>query len=312
VVLGQIDYKQVGHLSLFFKFGQLLQKNIYPRHVWDLHLPASVVWAGVTAQCFNVYALLERNCFRLVLVISIKIFPVGGLGEKDGKIKLAIVAKRQPAHQQVIPQEWRRRKGKGVCAKVVAAAPVAKCLFLVVGRDALRGPLMPIRADDAAAIVVVQQCKLFGQRVVIGRYVAAIDAERGVAIGLFDVAKNLVVRAIFLYHVNDVIKDRRLPQRLGYGHGLCLTAISLQCRQRLRNHPKAQHVCRHGLQRVRAWHLQTLHRTPLPSDVPFLSIFFPLFTPCFITRALALGVGNKNGLAVRRHARGEPASRYEP
>ena len=64
---------------------------------------------------------------------------------------------------------------------------------------------MAVEADGAAGVEVIQQHVFLGQRVMIGRDVAAVHHELGIAVALADVAEHLVVGAVLLDDQKDVL-----------------------------------------------------------------------------------------------------------
>src|SRR5207244_3097052 len=92
-----------------------------------------------------------------------------------------------------------------------------------IGRIGAHAPLVAVGADFALDVKVVQQDELPRQLVVVGGDIFAEQTKTRVAIALRQVAKNLVVGAVFLDDVNAVF-DRapvsnfcgnRVPGRAG-------------------------------------------------------------------------------------------------
>ena len=118
--------------------------------------------------------------------------------------------------QDVVPEEAGWGVGHGVAARVgVAAREAAEGFFEVVGDIGFVGPLVAVGAEDAAAVEVVEQHELFGQLVVVGRDLAAEDAQVGSPSPCFDVAEDLIVGAVLFDDVEDVLEDGRLAVPLG-------------------------------------------------------------------------------------------------
>ena len=77
---------------------------------------------------------------------------------------------------------------------------------------------MTIGAFAAGAVSVIEQGELMNQLVLIRRDLFAENAEGRVAVALRDVAKDLVVAAVFLDNIYDVINGARAT-RFGTGRG---------------------------------------------------------------------------------------------
>ena len=74
---------------------------------------------------------------------------------------------------------------------------------------------MTVGREDAAAVGVVEEHELAGERVLVGRDLGAEDAEFGPAVALGHVAEHLVVGAVFLDHVDHVLDQARLTDPFG-------------------------------------------------------------------------------------------------
>src|ERR1044071_9360861 len=74
-------------------------------------------------------------------------------------------------------------------------------------------PAVTVSADFAVAIEIIEQDIIAGQLMLIGRYFFDVHAEVGIAVpdrfafGVFEIAKDLIVGAIFFDDVEDV--DRK-------------------------------------------------------------------------------------------------------
>src|SRR5208337_1462853 len=77
--------------------------------------------------------------------------------------------------------------------------------LVVVGVDGGGGPDVPVAGNFATVVEVVKDAELPRQFVLVGRDVFAIHHQRGIAVGLADVAEELVVGAVFLDDVDDVL-----------------------------------------------------------------------------------------------------------
>ena len=138
--------------------------------------------------------------------------------------------------QRAVPDEIAAGEGQHVGAEEIAARVAAERLFLVIADRALRGPLVAVGRHHAVAVVVVQQDKLLGQGVVVGRDPPTVVAELRVAVALGKVAEDLVVGAIFLDDIDDVLDGGGLAGMLRHGHGFEAAVGLFQRQQRLR-HP---------------------------------------------------------------------------
>ena len=75
----------------------------------------------------------------------------------------------------------------------------------VVGDGGGSGPDVAIAGDVAAVVEVVEDAELAGEFVLIRGDVFTVHGYFGVAVGFGEVAKELIVGAIFLDDVNDVV-----------------------------------------------------------------------------------------------------------
>jgi hypothetical protein len=64
----------------------------------------------------------------------------------------------------------------------------------------------------AGTIVVIEQRKLLGERMMIRRDIAPELHERGIAVALRHIAEHLIVGAVLLEDVEDVLDRRTLAQ----------------------------------------------------------------------------------------------------
>src|SRR5262249_28266821 len=132
----------------------------------------------------------------------------------------------------VVPQKAARRKRERVAPFVgIAAREAAKGLLQVVGDVSLVDPLMPIGAEDATAIEVIEQRKLPHEGMVVGRYAFAEHHQAGVAVAFLQVAEDLVIGAVFLDDIDNVLDDRRLTVTLGHRYRLGVSAGLLEAGQ---------------------------------------------------------------------------------
>ena len=68
---------------------------------------------------------------------------------------------------------------------------------------------MPVEADSAAGVEVVQQHVFFGQRVMVGRNVAPVHHQLRITVGLRQIAKHLIVGTILLHDEKHVLYPER-------------------------------------------------------------------------------------------------------
>ena len=90
---------------------------------------------------------------------------------------------------------------------------------------------MPVGAQDAAAIEVVEQRELAGQGVQVRRDLLSEHHQLGLSPALFDIAEDLIVGAVFLDDVDDVLEDARLAVPFGYNARLGVRARLGEARQ---------------------------------------------------------------------------------
>ena len=128
--------------------------------------------------------------------------------------------------QNVVPNETCGRVGHRVAARVrIASRKAGKRLFQVVRYISLVRPLMPVRTEYSTAVKVIQQHEFFDELVMIRRHLATEDAQAWIAFAFLDIAKHLVVGAIFFDDVQHMLEHRRLAvplrhrPRLDVGRG---------------------------------------------------------------------------------------------
>ena len=92
-----------------------------------------------------------------------------------------------------------------VVAALLAAIVDLPGLLVVVAGDGRGGPDVSIAGNFAAVVEVVEDAELPRQLVLVGRDVFAVHHQRRIAVGLADVAEELVVGAVFLDDVDDVV-----------------------------------------------------------------------------------------------------------
>src|SRR5664279_4815147 len=78
-------------------------------------------------------------------------------------------------------------------------------LLCVVAANGRSGPHVSIAGDLAAIVEVVENSELPSQLVLVRSDIFPVHDQRGIAVPLRDVAKELIVSAIFLNHINHVM-----------------------------------------------------------------------------------------------------------
>ena len=122
-----------------------------------------------------------------------------------GQLALAVDAQGERFGRR-LPEEAGGRHHQRVGHVVgVAARRSGEGAFHVVADKALHQPLVAVEADGAAGVEVVEQHVAFGQRVVVGRDVAAVHGELGVAVTLADIAEDLIVGPVLLDDEEDML-----------------------------------------------------------------------------------------------------------
>ena len=74
---------------------------------------------------------------------------------------------------------------------------------------------MSIRAQNTAAVGIVEQYELFRQTMLIWSDIAAENTEVFVSIAAFDITEDLIVSAVFLDDVDDVFDQARFADAFG-------------------------------------------------------------------------------------------------
>ena len=88
-----------------------------------------------------------------------------------------------------------------------------------VGRVGRRRPGLAILRHFAAAVEVVEQDELLGQRVLVRRDVAAEQRQARIAVALLQIAEHLIVGAV-LFHDEEHVLDRRACADRRRNHGV--------------------------------------------------------------------------------------------
>ncbi len=161
--------------------------------------------------------------------------------------------------QHVVPEEAGGGVGERVIPPGVAAGEPAERLLQVVGDVSFRHPGVTVRRVDAVAVEVVQQDELLRQRVVVGRDVAAEDAQIRVPVALSHVPEELIVSPVLLDHVDDVVEEGRLSQPFRYRDRLLPRGALLPRAQDLRHASVGPHLPRILLQPGAARHWDPVH-----------------------------------------------------
>ena len=101
----------------------------------------------------------------------------------------------------------------GIGRLLLAAVAERPGPFDVVGGVRPHGPFVPVGADLAFDVEVVEQHELADQGVMVGRHLRGEEAEARLAVALGEVAEDLVVGPVLLDDV-DAVRDRRRQARL--------------------------------------------------------------------------------------------------
>ena len=135
--------------------------------------------------------------------------------------ELPVIAQRLAVRDRVVPDKPGRRVGNcvgfvGAHAIRITARPACERFFQIIGAERGGGPLMAVGTEDAGAISIIEEGKLADHLVLIGSDPLAEDAKRCIAVAARIIAQNLIIRAIFFNHVNDVFEHARLADPLRY------------------------------------------------------------------------------------------------
>ena len=76
---------------------------------------------------------------------------------------------------------------------------------------------MAIGADVRVDIKVIEEHKLAGQLVMIGRDVFPEQEKRGIAVAFFHIAQYLIVGAVLLHDINDMLDRGKRVSRIELG-----------------------------------------------------------------------------------------------
>jgi hypothetical protein len=98
------------------------------------------------------------------------------------------------------------------------APPIPSRPHRVIRFVGLRDPLVPVAAVSTGSVEIIEEHKRIGQPVLVRGDVVAEHDERGVAISLFHVAEDLIVRAVLFHHVDHMLDERRLSGAPWNGH----------------------------------------------------------------------------------------------
>ena len=144
---------------------------------------------------------------RAVDVVLVDVRPRRVSGFDHGAYELAVIAKREPLPQHVIPDESARCVRERVVAFVgIAARESSEAFLQIVGHEAFVGPLVSVGAQHAVAVEIVEQDELLCEGVVVRRHVASKLAKAGIAVALWHITKDLVVRPVLLDDVHDMLE----------------------------------------------------------------------------------------------------------
>ncbi len=104
--------------------------------------------------------------------------------------------------------------GEGKFFHLVVAVGKRPHLFHEVGGVRSHAPFVAVGADFGICVKIIQQHKVTGQPVLVRRDALRENAEARIAVAQWQVAKDLIVGAIFLHDV-DTILDRTAATRRG-------------------------------------------------------------------------------------------------
>ena len=225
VIVRQTDENEVRHLALLLELAEVLDELRGAEDIRHIHVPADGVRVQMRTQRFDRGPAAEVDVRRAVDELAIVIqelwfalhrFVLPRL-HRDGE--LAVVPHRLAMREHVVPDEAARRVRDRVHIAVlhavgIAAREAGERLLHVIRRDAGVRPLMPVRAEDAGAIRVIQQHEVAHHLVLIRGDVFAEDAERRIAVALFQRAEDLIVGAVLLDDIDDVLEHARLAAAL--------------------------------------------------------------------------------------------------
>ena len=91
-----------------------------------------------------------------------------------------------------------------VVSAFLAAVADLPGFFVVVGGDGCHRPLVAVAGDFSAVIEIIKDAELQSELVQVGSDVLAVHHQRGISVAGFDIAKDLIVGAIFLEDVDHV------------------------------------------------------------------------------------------------------------
>ena len=227
VVTRQNHHHQVGHRLLGFPFLDVLGKNIGLQHVRDILRPRRIF----THQ----RAIERRDRRRGVVVLLHKLTEIGGIVRLPiaplGQVLLphgdvAILRRRRilakhtdlfPFGLRAFPQEPTARVGQGVASLGRIRTAIIQRPHWVLGFVCRHEPLVPVRGVAAGGEEMVEQHILIGERVGVRRNIPPVHGERRVTGPLANIAKYLIVGAVFLHDEHHVIDQTRLARTLWYG-----------------------------------------------------------------------------------------------
>ena len=211
VVVWQPDDLQARHFALLLEAAQLGDETRGALHVGISHVEAAELRVDVA---------LERGHFRRHRV-------AGFLAVRH---ELPVAAVGDTGFLRTVPEIAACGRGDGKRAftrirKFSTAVPVADrpALLHKVGGVSAHGPFVPVGADFALDVEVVEQDELAGERVMVGRDVFAEETQLTLAIPLRHVAEHLIVSAVLLDDVDAVFDRARVADfpRDGAAREIC-------------------------------------------------------------------------------------------
>src|SRR6266446_3380345 len=93
--------------------------------------------------------------------------------------------------------------------------------LIEIGGNSRIAPTMSIRAHFAITIKIIEQDIVAGQLMLVGRHIFAVHDEIGIsvsrrfALGILEIAKDLVVRAILFNDIEDIFDRAWLADAIG-------------------------------------------------------------------------------------------------
>ena len=225
VIARQNHHDEVWHRRARLPLAEVLEEHVGLDDIGRLLRPPRVFANEDTVEGGNrrtriVPALEQRTEKRRVVWLAVAI-----LGEQfcanrghriGGRRRILAEYGNALAHGlRRLPEKPARGIRKRIIPLGRITAPEVEWPHGILGFVCLCEPLMAIGRVSTRGEKVVEENELFGQCMRIGRDVASVHHECGVACALADVAQHLIVRAVLLDDVHDVVDERTLAGTLG-------------------------------------------------------------------------------------------------